>query len=225
MKIAIISDIHSNIYGLDAVLKDISEVDKILCAGDLTGYYPFVNQIIEKCISCNIISVRGNHDHYVVNGGILDDNKESIKTSVELTKKLISKKNLDYIKNLPKKIQANIDGKKILMVHGSPWDVLEGRIYPDYEDFDKFLEIHEDVVILGHTHYPFIKKIGNLTIVNPGSCGQPRDYNLLSYVLWDTKTNVFKNKRVNFNIEEFKKKAMEENWDEELFKVFKRVKR
>ena len=225
MKIAIISDVHGNIHGLKAVLSDLPKVDKILCAGDITGYYPFVNEVIEELKVNNIVSVRGNHDQYLVEGKAPEAASDVIKYSVKRMKLLISHENLEFIKSLPESIDVVIDDKRVMMFHGSPWNFLEERIYPDYPNFKRFSEIESDVVILGHTHYPFVKKIGSLTVVNPGSCGQPRDYNLLSYILWDTKKNKFKNKRISWDIEKFKKEASLRGTDEKLFKVFNRVKK
>jgi predicted phosphodiesterase len=60
------------------------------------------------------------------------------------------------------------------MVHGSPWDPLQGYIYPD-ADLSPFRALPYDFVFMGNTHRPFIKKLGKITVVNVGSCGLPRD--------------------------------------------------
>lgn len=224
MKIAIISDIHANIFGLKAVISNLGKVDKILCAGDITGFYPFVNEVIEELRNNNIISVKGNHDQYLLNGKAPDDKKEEIKKSVQLMKKIISEENLNYIESLPEILNLEIDNKKALLVHASPWDHFEERIYPDYQNFERFNEIDADVIILGHTHYPMMKHVNDKVVLNPGSCGQPRDYNMPSYVIWDTENNNFENKRVSFNIDEFKRESMERGTDEKLFEVFERLK-
>jgi len=222
MKVLVISDIHGNIFGLRTVLNDAKIVDKIICAGDITGYYPFVDETIDEMKKNKIISVRGNHDQYLMDGKAPLDKSQTVKDSVLRMKKLISPSNLSDLKTLPDFLNLDIDGKKVLVYHGSPWNYLEERVYPDYQYFDKFKSVDADVVILGHTHYPLIKKIGNLTLVNPGSCGQPRDYSLLSYVMWDTDKNRFTNFRVEWDIEGFKKTARLQGTDEKLFEVFKR---
>lgn len=223
MKIAIISDIHANIHGLKVVLSDRTPVDKIICAGDITGFYPFVNEVIDELRKKNVLSVKGNHDQYLIEGKAPEDKKVEIKKSVQKMKKIISKENLTYIKSLPEMLKITIDQMKVLIAHGSPWDHFEERIYPDYPNLDRFLAINADVIILGHTHYPFVKRIGTKTIVNPGSCGQPRDYNLLSYTLWNTRTNSFENRRLTWDIERFIKEARKRGTDEKLFEVFKRA--
>lgn len=223
MKIAIISDIHANIYGLKAVLNDGGNFDKIICAGDVTGYYPFVNEVIDELKKNNAFVVRGNHDQYLTQGFAPESANPSVKKSADFTKKIISEDNLTYLKKLPIKLELLIGGKKVFVCHGSPWNLLEERIYPDYSDFKRFLDLDTDIVVLGHTHYPFIKKIGKKIVVNSGSCGQPRDFNLLSYAIWDTEKNDFEIKRVEWNIDEFKKGALKKGTDPKLFKVFDRI--
>lgn len=224
MKICIISDIHGNNVGLETVLKDMGKVDTIICAGDITGYYPFVNEVIDLLIKHRVLSVKGNHDQYLLNGKAPDYVSEQVRESVDRTKKEISIKSLEFIKNLSESLSFSIESQKVLVFHAAPWDIYEKRIYPNYDRFDDFRDIEADVIILGHTHYPMVKKIGKLTLVNPGSCGQPRDYNLLSYTVWDTDRNSFENKRIKWDIEQFKRKARERGTREELFKVFDRKK-
>lgn len=224
MKIAIISDIHGNIDGLNTVLADMGKVDMVLCAGDLTGYYPFVNEVIEMVKKNNIRTIKGNHDLYLINNTVPEDSNESVKQSVELTKKIITKENLEFLKNLPDILDLTIDNKRVLMYHASPWDKFEERIYPDYKNFNKFKDTNADVLILGHTHYPISKQIRRLTLINPGSCGQPRDYNMLSYVIWDTEKNEFKSIRLKWDIETFIEKAILSGTDTKNFEVFKREK-
>jgi len=223
MKIAFISDIHSNSLGLKTVLNSIGAVDAMYCVGDITGYYPFPNEAIEELKAKNIISVMGNHDKYLLQNFASETANEQVLESVEFTKKIISEESLSYLRSLPEKLELVIDGKKVLMCHGSPWDNLEERIYPDFDNFEKFESVEQNIIILGHTHYPMVVEIGGKKIINPGSCGQPRDYNLLSYVIWDTKTDEFEIKRVEWDIEKFKKEALEKGTDPKLFEVFNRV--
>ncbi|PIT88935.1 MAG: metallophosphoesterase [Candidatus Levybacteria bacterium CG10_big_fil_rev_8_21_14_0_10_36_7] len=224
MKIAFISDIHSNNLGLETVLSAMGTVDSIYCIGDITGYYPFPNEVIEEMKARNIISVMGNHDKYILQGFAPEKANEQVLKSVEFTKKIISEESLNYVKSLPEKIEATIDGKKVLICHGSPWDNLEERIYPNFPNFEKFENIEQDIIVLGHTHYPMVVEIGGKIIVNPGSCGQPRDYNLLSYIIWDTTSNLFDIKRVGWDIKRFKKESVKKGVDSKLFEVFSRRK-
>ena len=64
MRYAIISDIHANLEALHATLKDIKnqQVDKIICLGDVVGYYPDPNKCANLCKKSDLICIRGNHD-------------------------------------------------------------------------------------------------------------------------------------------------------------------
>jgi len=222
MRIVFISDVHANHIGLRTVLKNIGQVDKIFCAGDITGYFPFPNEVIKLLKEYNVICVKGNHDKYLLDGRAPQDANQHVKDSVKFTKKIISDESLDFLKNLPEKIELTIDDKKVFICHGSPWNLLEERIYPDYPNFERFEQVPADLVVLGHTHYPFIKKVGDKTIINPGSCGQPRDYNKLSYALWNLHNNEFKIERIDWDIDQFKKEAQNNGTNPELFGVFNR---
>lgn len=223
MKIAFISDIHSNKHGLLEVLKHLKKVDSIICAGDITGYYPFPNEVIKLLIANKVISIIGNHDKYLLVGNAPQNANSLVKDSVSFTKKIITKGSMEYLKNLSTVLDLVIDNKRVQVCHGSPWDNLEERIYPDYSNFERFKNIDSDVIVLGHTHYPMIKNIGNKTIINPGSCGQPRDFNSLSYAIWDTKNDKFEIKRVKWDIEKFKKDALKKGTGNNLFNVFSRT--
>lgn len=97
---------------------------------------------------------------------------------LEQVKENISPKHLEWLSALPKSLEININGKYIAFFHGSPWDPLEEYIYPDSNKFDEFANLQWDYVFLGHTRYPMFKQAGSVHIVNPCSCGQPRDGDL-----------------------------------------------
>lgn len=224
MRIGIISDIHSNIYALNSALKRLQGMDLILCAGDITGYYPFVNEVFEELDSHNIIFIKGNHDAYLCGDKIKDVGPIKFK-SFEHTKNHITNTNLAKLRNASLQQELSIDGFKVVMFHGSPWDKLEEYIYPDYPNFERFKSIDADVIILGHTHYPMIKKIGEKLIINPGSCGQPRDYDpRASYVILDTPIKKAKIERVQYDIEKVCNAVRKLGFDSSLSAILKRNK-
>lgn len=225
MKIGIISDIHSNVYALESVLKRLKGVDLILCAGDITGYYPFVNEVFESLESHNVVFIKGNHDAHLC-GVKLKDPRPIDSQSFEYTKNQISNINLDKLRNAPVQQELSLDELKVIMFHGSPWDNLEEYIYPDYRDFDKFKEIGADVIILGHTHYPMIKKIEKKLVINPGSCGQPRDYDpRASSVIMDTSTKEVRIERVQYDIDRVCQAVKKLGFDNKLSEILKRTRR
>ena len=225
MKIGIISDIHSNVYGLKSVLKRLKGMDLILCAGDITGYYPFVNEVFEGLERYKVIFIKGNHDAHLCGVKLKDSRPIELK-SFEYTKNHISNINLDKLRNAPVQQELSLDRLKVTMFHGSPWDKLEEYIYPDYADFERFEEIDADVIILGHTHYPMIKKIGEKLVINPGSCGQPRDYDpRASLAILDTSTKEVRIERVHYDIEKVCQVITKLGFDNKLSEILKRTKR
>lgn len=225
MKIGLISDIHSNIYALKNVLRSLEGTDLILCAGDITGYYPFVNEVFEGLERYKVIFIKGNHDAHLC-GVKLKDSRPIESQSFEYTKNHISNINLDKLRNAPVQQELSLDGLKLTMFHGSPWDSLEEYIYPDYQDFDRFKKINGDVIILGHTHYPMIKKIGEKLVINPGSCGQPRDYDpRASLAILDTSTKEVRIERVHYDIEKVCQVITKLGFDNKLSEILKRTKR
>jgi len=225
MKIGFIADIHSNVYGLNSVLKELKKVDIIFCVGDIIGYYTFVNEVFDEIRKRNIHSILGNHDIYLLGKSPASLNSIT-RTSLEYTRKNISKENLNYLKKIGKgSLNIEIDGLKIKMYHGSPWNEFEEYIYPDFQDFDKFQKIDADLIVLGHTHWPMLKKIGKTIILNPGSCGQPRDYNpKASFAIFNTKTKNIQIKRVSYKIDKVCQAIREASLDKELIKILKRTK-
>ncbi|MEI9958765.1 MAG: metallophosphoesterase family protein [Ferruginibacter sp.] len=108
---------------------------------------------------------------------------------VKKSAEVISEENVKFLKELPAEKKVNIDNRNLLFVHGSPFNPLNGYVYPD-SDISQFEGLLYDVIFMGHTHRPFIKKSGMKTIVNVGSCGLPRDIgNRLTVVMYDTITN------------------------------------
>lgn len=172
MKVGLLSDPHANRYGTEAALGALAECDLLLCGGDLTGYFSFPNETITLLREARAISVRGNHDQFLEEEGL--PGHSALARSVAYTRRVLTAENRDYLARLPQRIALEVDGMRILMVHGSPWDELNEYVYPDRASFEDFASVDADVIVLGHTHRPMIRRVGEKVIVNPGSCGQPR---------------------------------------------------
>lgn len=224
VKIGIISDIHANIYGLRSVLNKVRDTDLIICAGDITGYYPYVNEVFEELNKHNIRYVKGNHDEYLLTTETKDLGLLKNK-SVEYTRGQITGINLTKLKSMPKQLNLVADGYKIAMYHGSPWDCLNEYIYPDYKHFKRFEYLKPDIIVMGHTHFPFLKKIGGKLLINPGSCGQPRDYDpRASYARIDTSLKVAEIFKVEYERSNLIQKIEELGFDISLIKILELTK-
>lgn len=178
MRLAIISDIHGNLYSLMKVLEDIDSehVDSIICLGDLVGYGPHPNEVIALIKRKNILCIKGNYDAAVVNNSFEFIRRTAINDfSLSWTVEELRASNRFYLESLPSEISLSVCDKKIKFVHGSP------RMINEYLDnnspeLEKVLnEIEEDILVCGHTHIPYFKEIGNKMIINDGSVGKPKN--------------------------------------------------
>lgn len=206
MKLGLISDVHGNHLALKVTLSRLyKRVDQILFAGDLVGYYPFVNECVELWNADKIIGICGNHDRILLNW--VDNDKkpasnyfEKYGSALKRTKKNLTKNGLLLLRSWPREKVLNYNNTSILLVHGSPWDPLNGRIYPDFTDWDKFNKLPYDIIVLGHTHYQLLKHWKGKLIVNPGSVGQPRDKGFsASFTQVDLKSGEVKHFRLKYD--------------------------
>lgn len=185
MRIAVISDIHANIEALRTVLEDIARqnIDRIYCTGDLVGYAPFPNEVIDLIRGNQIPVVMGNYDDGVghmrfICGCDYKDEKAQLlgEKSISWTKEHTTEPNKEFLRNLPSEIRLSIDNKKILLVHGSPNRLNE---YLNEDTPVEYLselikQADTDILVCGHTHKPFHKAIQGKHIINAGSVGKPK---------------------------------------------------
>jgi putative phosphoesterase len=186
MKVAILSDIHANLHALEAVWADIEtqKPDEVYCLGDLVGYGAFPNETIEFVRDHGIPTVMGNYDEGV--GFDLHDcgcvyrdpvkdklGKESLMWSRAHT----SDANKKILRSFPMQIRLEDQKPRILLVHGSPRKINE-YLYED-RPMATFHRIEKlagtDVLLFGHTHLPYEKRINETLFVNTGSVGKPKD--------------------------------------------------
>ena len=197
MKIAVISDIHSNIYALDAVLADIEtkDVDMTVCTGDLVGYGTKPNEVIETLKKNKILTIMGNYDDAIGNLKIVcgcdyPDPKDAEKAglSMHFTGQTTTNENKEYLRNLPKELIFTFDKKTIRFVHGSTRLINEYLKENSKEADEVMSELVEDILVCGHTHIPYVKYYGEKLLVNAGSVGKPKTGNPnANYVIIDIK--------------------------------------
>ncbi|MCY6484215.1 metallophosphoesterase family protein [Clostridium aestuarii] len=178
MKIAVISDIHGNIFALEEVLKDINKrhINTIVCLGDLVGYGPFPNEVIDLIKKENILLIIGNYDSAVVSGDIkyVRDNELNKNFVLPWSCSEVSDKNKKFLKRLPQDITIVDKGKIIKFVHGSTRAVNEYLMENSTEAKEVIDEFTGDVLVCAHTHLPYSKKYDNKLLVNDGSVGKPK---------------------------------------------------
>lgn len=205
MRIAVISDIHSNYDALQAVLADIGNYDALVCLGDLVGYGAQPNEVVSKIRSLRPGTiVMGNHDYAVSTGDTSSFVQHAVQ-AVEWTRREISPDNLRYISSLRSKAIFVADGVKIALAHGSPRDPLNEYVYPSAPDFIMRSLVEQsggDQLMLGHTHVPFEFRLGSILIGNPGSVGQPRDGDpKASYAILEPSETTLQIHRIAYDID------------------------
>lgn len=194
MRLAILSDIHANLPALDAVLSHVhaQTLDAVYCLGDLVGYAPFPNEVIERVQLENIPTVMGNYDDGV--GFERDecgcayreaDEKKRGDQSLAWTKAHVTAENKAFLRTLLPEIRLEADSKRVLLVHGSPRKINE-YLFEDrpIASFQRLAaSSNADVIVYGHTHKPYTKRVDDVLFVNVGSVGKPTEGRRLAGVL------------------------------------------
>ena len=178
MRIGIISDIHTNAAGLAVALERMGQVDELLCAGDIVYQYRFGNDVIEMLRRRGARNILGNHDLVLLGPqGVRAASAAHVRSD-----------NLDYLRSQPLQLDVKINGKRLLMAHGSPFEPYDTYLYPKTPELKRLAEIDADYIILGHTHFQMAERIGKALVINPGSVGEARDDSngrRLSYAVLD----------------------------------------
>lgn len=186
MRLAFFSDIHANILALLNVLKDIEEqnINKTYCLGDLVGYGPDPNQVIDTIRHHRIPTVMGNYDEGVgFSKGdcgcayTTEEEKSNGQISIDWTTDRVTFDNKEILQKLHSKIEFKADGYRFLLVHGSPRRINE-YLFEDRPESSlrRALEGQGvDVMLCGHTHKAYHRKLDNIHVINDGSVGKPKD--------------------------------------------------
>jgi predicted phosphodiesterase len=222
---AIISDIHSNLEALQAVLKDIESqgIKEIYCLGDVVGYGPNPRECVDLVMQCKMVLL-GNHDQ----GAMFDPDgfNASAERAIFWTREQLEKidnrqakeRRWEFLAERPRTHKEN----GFLFVHGSARNPLNEYVFPEdiynQRKMERIFALVDRYCFQGHTHVPGIftenlqfhspdelneasyKLDGRKTLCNVGSVGQPRDGDWRAcYVLLDDET--IRYRRVEYDIE------------------------
>jgi len=221
MRLAVISDIHSNMEAFTRVLgdADLSRVDEMVCLGDVIGYGPEPNEAIRLIRERNIPTVMGNHELGVVKRDYLNLLNPIACQSLLITIKMLSGESLNFVNGL----ETSLVSYNSRFVHGFPPDSPTVYMFEisNVKMRNIFGQYKERLCFTGHTHNPEIvefdgdfvvrtllkRGVTNLDkdkryIINAGSVGQPRDGdNHAKYLIWDTSDDTIEVKYVSYDIE------------------------
>ncbi|MBV7272910.1 metallophosphoesterase family protein [Clostridiaceae bacterium UIB06] len=177
MKIAVISDIHGNVEALKTALENIEEkkVDTIICLGDLVGYGPYPNEVVEIIKSKKIMNILGNYDAAVLEEkfNYIRDNEVN-KFCMPWAAKELSAENKSYLRSLPRQVILKYENKKIYFVHGSVRSINEYLKEGCTEAEEVMNTFDGDILVCAHTHIPYERFYNGKLLLNDGSVGKPK---------------------------------------------------
>jgi putative phosphoesterase len=196
MRLGILADIHGNADALYAVLASAKRegVARLLVAGDLVGYYYEPARVLALLDEWDWVMVRGNHEDMLarwLRGFDRDVIAGRYGSGIDVAAHMLSKEQQDLLTFAPTQRILDIEGRSVLLCHGSPWDA-DAYVYPDASTNvkDLMLSTGNDAVVFGHTHIPVLWRSPSSRAFNPGSVGQPRDWRPgACWAIWNTATD------------------------------------
>ncbi|MGC1275971.1 MAG: metallophosphoesterase family protein [Planctomycetaceae bacterium] len=180
MRILVLGDIHSNWAALSAVAAaEPQPFDACFVTGDLVDYGSDPVRCVGWVRQHATAVVRGNHDHAVAQR-VAARPGSGFKSIAAATRPLhwqvLDREEMKFLARLPVTCRVGVGDKTFFLVHATPRDPMDEYLGDDPPAWESRLELVEaDFVLVGHTHVPYVLKLGRTTVLNPGSVGQPRD--------------------------------------------------
>ncbi len=181
MRLGIVSDVHCNLDGLRQALTLMGDIDELLCLGDSIFEYRFSNEVIALLRERGAQVILGNHEE-----GFLGPLGERARGQ-----SWVDPDHLAWLAAQPHRRELERGGRKLLLVHSTPWEPRGAYIHPESAQLARFGEVDADVVMFGHTHHQLVRRVGRVLVINPGSAGDARDHRngrQLSCAVLDTET-------------------------------------
>ncbi len=219
MRIAIVSDIHSNLVALEAVLEALPPHDQLWCLGDTIGYGPRPNECLDYMRSLGAHVLTGNHDLGCIGAVSLVDFNDVARISNEWNGRQLRPELRDYLQGRPANLTAEHDAT---LAHASPRDPIWEYIDSAAIAQANFAHFSTQLCLVGHSHVALRAVLhsdgqvefaqvahgevvrllpGQRYILNPGSVGQPRDNDpRAAYALWDTEQREILFQRIGYDI-------------------------
>ena len=207
MRIVVVSDLHANLAAFDRVLADMPGHDEFYCLGDIVGYGPQPNEVIEILKAQNpTVILAGNHDHAVVTDDASGFADHAVK-AIQWTRLNLSPENLSFLGTLRPSARRSVAEHSTALYHGSPRDPFNEYVFPGTSDMilRELIKLSSARVLLqGHTHVPMAFRDPQGILLNPGSVGQPRDGDpRASYMILEVDDEKVSHKirRVQYDVE------------------------
>lgn len=165
VRIGVVSDVHGHVGALEEVLGRFEgEVDAVWCAGDIVHEYRFSTDAVRLLREAEATAVLGNHDMVLLSPAGVNARRADH----------VDEEELAWLAGLGFRHDAVHDGRRIAMVHGSPWEPHGDYLRVHNPQWHRADELGVDILVVGHTHEPMVERFGSTLVVNPGSLGEPR---------------------------------------------------
>ena len=202
LKIVIITDLHGNWEALRCLPE---AYDELWVLGDLVNYGPDPAAVIDFVKAKSTVTVRGNHDHsigYDVDPRCGARYQKMAETTRQYTASVLNKNQKEFLRELPLHVELQRQDKRFYLCHAKPSDPLYGYCPEESDDWIREVDsVPADVLLVGHTHIPFIRRIGDRVVVNPGSLGQPKTGKPEAcYAVW--QDGIFELKSFSYPVDE-----------------------
>jgi len=176
VRVAALYDAHGNLPALDAVLAEL-DADVILVGGDFVAG-PWPAETLERLrgLDGDVRYIRGNADRELTEPPKPQVEAGPPQEVLEWVRERLSDEQLAFLTKLPLTDSVEVDGLgRVLFCHATPRDDNEilTRISPDQRWRRALAGVEADVIVCGHTHVQFDRRVDQLRIVNAGSVGMP----------------------------------------------------
>ncbi|MBI3291778.1 MAG: metallophosphoesterase family protein [Elusimicrobia bacterium] len=223
MRYGILSDTHSNLEALEAVLGAVAKekVEQLLVAGDLVGYGADPCECLKRLQGAGPVAVCGNHDCAAVGKMDLDWFNPRARLAVEWTMEALGPSDRTYLSGL----SFVWKNEEVTLVHGSLHEPDQFHYIFDPASSRASFDLQETpVAFFGHTHVPGLFALGESSVsfqrpatvqlergrrylVNAGSVGQPRDGDpRAGFCLYDSESRLLEFHRVSYDVQAAQKK-------------------
>ena len=165
MRLGIVSDLHCNAAGLREALRLMGNIDELLCLGDSIWEFRCSIEIVRLLQDRDAQVILGNHEEgFFAPPGARAGARDGIDPEL-----------MDWLAARPHRIEREIAGRRLLLVHSTPWEPRGAYVHPESSLLARFAEADADYVLYGHTHQQVVRRFGRVLIINPGSAGDARD--------------------------------------------------
>ncbi len=226
MRTLIVSDVHSNLTALDAVLAAggaDGTLDGVWCLGDIVGYGPWPLETVRRIRSLDAVCIQGNHDAGAIGRISLDTFNYAAREACRWNGEQLDDEARSFLEGLPDTVAV----ADFTLVHGTPRDPLWEYLTGHADAVQALESVGTRDVLVGHTHYQFafeadrgaampgpggltVTRDGGRLVVNPGSVGQPRDHDpRAAFAVYDSEADTLSLRRAAYDVAETQR-AMEQ---------------